>query len=948
MGKRQSHSKISKPAAVEAPAVSIATQAPAATFPSATTTNQSKKSRRRGRPKRIIVLGAGVSGLACARELKQRGYEVLIVEARSRVGGRLKGEPLELGAEYPVTGASSPTLAAAASSSGSASHSGPTVPTTTYHPVDLGGALIHGIDNNPMHQITSQMGVPIHSVSQYCLLLDNNGWPVDPKMDEKMSTFFNECLDITFARAEQDRSSTQSFGSLYNTVCREKLGISDNTDDSWENPVLLWHRRNLELSTGNAFECLSYTWNEDEPYGFDGEHAAVAPSWKLVMEQLAEGLDIMRDSPVTQIRVVLPDGSTPKEMPERSQNVEKSNEDLQSTVSGSESETINERVGSADTETIQAGEQPDNNRPEPATIARPDHARSSKIVKKKRKSMKSSFNPVLRISRRIRGDDAYVRRSSRSTKGVIQVLQIGHDHAACYYDPKKKSQRKKRPKRRLGQLEDRNNESHNEMEEEEVEPSSSIQVKLQNGTVLEGDAIVCTLPLGILKIPEHEAGHVKFVPLLPDSKQNAIQMLGCGLLNKCALSFPKVFWQDSDFLGMADKKYSYLILNTVPYTNKPILIFMYGGSFAREIEGWTDAEVVEDCVKVLKRSCGKDIPCPVDYCVTRWGEEKYSRMSFTYIPPGVDGPNELNTMSEAIYDPIQPKRPLIMFAGEHTTPYHPSTMHGAFLSGIREAYRYDLVMEPVLNDNMEFQSSEHIYQQTFRMRKVFKNPKSPKPKSKDGSSASSMPEAFRVSTGDPPSTNEKRSRRRGFGGMTLRSRPKPVAELTPRSAANKSKAKESVKTTPGSGTRRSHRSLTPVIKTTRTVAVPLTSSIDSALLLGDPAKEKAKLDKLEDRMLLRALDSYGGDCSFVRSKVLPVYGSTRKRTIFQIQNRWHQLAPKPKKNAEDLVSTWKAEVVALDNADGSESEPRREVSSICSESIRKSRRSVKPRLLQQP
>ncbi len=42
-----------------------------------------------GRPKnkKIIVLGAGVSGLATGYELNKLGYEVKIIEARDRVGG---------------------------------------------------------------------------------------------------------------------------------------------------------------------------------------------------------------------------------------------------------------------------------------------------------------------------------------------------------------------------------------------------------------------------------------------------------------------------------------------------------------------------------------------------------------------------------------------------------------------------------------------------------------------------------------------------------------------------------------------------------------------------------------------------------------------------------------------------------------------------------------------
>ena len=55
----------------------------------------------------VIVLGAGVAGLAAARSLAEAGRRVLLLEARSRVGGRMHTEyvagvahPVELGAEF--------------------------------------------------------------------------------------------------------------------------------------------------------------------------------------------------------------------------------------------------------------------------------------------------------------------------------------------------------------------------------------------------------------------------------------------------------------------------------------------------------------------------------------------------------------------------------------------------------------------------------------------------------------------------------------------------------------------------------------------------------------------------------------------------------------------------------------------------------------------------------
>lgn len=38
--------------------------------------------------KRILILGAGVSGLAAAYELERKGYECTVIEASKRIGGR--------------------------------------------------------------------------------------------------------------------------------------------------------------------------------------------------------------------------------------------------------------------------------------------------------------------------------------------------------------------------------------------------------------------------------------------------------------------------------------------------------------------------------------------------------------------------------------------------------------------------------------------------------------------------------------------------------------------------------------------------------------------------------------------------------------------------------------------------------------------------------------------
>ncbi len=71
----------------------------------------------RGSKTRTLVIGAGLAGLAAARELMRRGHDVVVLEARDRLGGRIwtsnqwPDVPLDLGATWihgtkgnPITG----------------------------------------------------------------------------------------------------------------------------------------------------------------------------------------------------------------------------------------------------------------------------------------------------------------------------------------------------------------------------------------------------------------------------------------------------------------------------------------------------------------------------------------------------------------------------------------------------------------------------------------------------------------------------------------------------------------------------------------------------------------------------------------------------------------------------------------------------------------------------
>ena len=65
--------------------------------------------------------------------------------------------------------------------------------------------------------------------------------------------------------------------------------------------------------------------------------------------------------------------------------------------------------------------------------------------------------------------------------------------------------------------------------------------------------------------------------------------------------------------------------------------------------------------------------------VSNWGSKKYFRGSYTYQKPGTDGRDIKNLAEPVTYGDTH-----LLFAGEATDKHHFSTVHGAYMSGIRE------------------------------------------------------------------------------------------------------------------------------------------------------------------------------------------------------------------------------------------------------------------------
>ena len=201
-------------------------------------------------------------------------------------------------------------------------------------------------------------------------------------------------------------------------------------------------------------------------------------------------------------------------------------------------------------------------------------------------------------------------------------------------------------------------------------------VRIQTNTATyESDRALITVPLGVL-----QRGDIQFSPTLPADKQDAINSLGMGLLDKLYLRFPNIFWdKGADMLGyLGDKTGEWAEwLNIAHYTDEPILLGFNAGSFARTVENWTDEQIVESAMSVLRDIYGSNIPDPLDWQITRWAKDPFSWGAYSFLKPGTSG-KTLKTLAQ----PVDGK---LFFAGEATSNDYQATVHGAYLSGIRAA-----------------------------------------------------------------------------------------------------------------------------------------------------------------------------------------------------------------------------------------------------------------------
>ncbi|CAA2984309.1 FLOWERING LOCUS D [Olea europaea subsp. europaea] len=211
--------------------------------------------------------------------------------------------------------------------------------------------------------------------------------------------------------------------------------------------------------------------------------------------------------------------------------------------------------------------------------------------------------------------------------------------------------------------------------------SDGVQV-FSGNQVYECDMALCTVPLGVLK-----SGSIKFVPELPQRKLDAIKRLGFGLLNKVVMLFPEVFWgPDLDTFGHLTDDPScrgefFLFYSYATVAGGPVLIALVAGEAALKFETMPLPDAVEKVLQILKdiyEPQGIKVPDPIQTVCTRWGTDPFCLGSYSNVAVGASG-DDYDIIAESVGEGR------LFFAGEATSKLYPATMHGAFLSGFREA-----------------------------------------------------------------------------------------------------------------------------------------------------------------------------------------------------------------------------------------------------------------------
>ena len=216
--------------------------------------------------------------------------------------------------------------------------------------------------------------------------------------------------------------------------------------------------------------------------------------------------------------------------------------------------------------------------------------------------------------------------------------------------------------------------------------NETVAIATSTGQFFMAKTAIITVPLGVLKNSD-----IGFNPPLPAWKQQAIQKVQMGTLNKVYLGWKNMSWvpqtfNNFSFIGVDVASptihtrglFNYFI-NMQRESGIPGFMTFATGQSGQDIESWNDTYIINVSVSQLQKAVssfgGGAVPLPDNWLITRWNRDPDAYGAFSYA-----NVNVTNDDFNALANPVQGSS-TILFAGEHTSASDRGTVHGAFVSG---------------------------------------------------------------------------------------------------------------------------------------------------------------------------------------------------------------------------------------------------------------------------